>query len=405
MANTKPYRYNFEFETIIRQFMVAIDGAVCIRYDTVQDTDERIFKETIKPWYIFGPKHRIIHGLSNQAKTFSYPYVACKIIGIEANQDRLAAKNIPIKQYDGERLIGYERPTPITITIDTGIFTDKITDLYQIYGKLATQFQPYRPYFWYTPHRGIDKTEWLELTGKIEWDFSANFDIKDTLQENEREEYSCHMSFKITGWLFPEAASCMNGIIYDIGTSDIFSDELASRIYGLEQSFNNPLVSKVRENGSLESYNNPREWNNGHPRIVNVFKSSKIGERHINQLLDKARVFPFTLNENQYIVLDGYNFDNASVLFVPKDYSGIVTNRQKKIFDYGDGNLFPLRETMEKKHSIIEGYEMNVTERSRNQLIVNFEGIAYHGSFDIVVADTVDWDSAEDRLHTAFSAK
>lgn len=405
MSNPAPYQYNFEIETILRQFIKLIDGAICIRYDTVQDSDERIFRETVEPLYIVGPKHRIIHHLVNQAKTFSYPYVACRITGIEGNADRIAAKHLPIKQYNGKSLIGYDRPTPITLSIETSIVTDKITDLYQIYGKLATQFQPYRAYSWYVPHRNLDKTDWQELTGKVEWDFNASFDIKEQLNESDVEEYKATMSFKITGWLFPNKMTCMSGIIYDIGTSDIISAELANRIHGLEIDSYQPLVSGARKAGEIDKYDNPREWNNAHPRIVNVFQTIKVGNKSINQLLDNARVFPFTLTEDRYIVLDGYNFEHAEVLFVPKDFSGIVTNRPKKSFDYGKATLFPLRGKIEGKHSIIEGYSMNVIERSRNKLTVNFKDIEYHGNFDIVVADTVDWDSAEDRLRIAFTAK
>lgn len=402
----KPYKYNFEFETIMKQFAIMLDGAICIRYDYVRDTDERLFKETVKPWYIFGPKHRIMHDIVNQAKSFSYPCICSRITSVEGNADRIAAKHLPIKQYNGETLIGYERPTPITITVETEILTDKITDLYQIYGKLATQFQPYLTYSWWVPHsNGVDKTDWHELTGKIEWDMNANFDFKDTLQENDREEYKCTMSFRITGWLFPDQMSCMNGIIYDIGTSQIFSSDLADRVYGLEVDSVKPLVSDAMKEDGFEKYDNPREWNNGHPRIVNVFQSIKIGDKVINRLLDRNRVFPFSLSQDRYIVLDGYNFEHADVLFVPKDFSGITTSIKKKYFDYGAANLFPLRGTMEKKPCLVEGYPMNIVERSRNKIIVNFKDILYRGSFDIVVADTVDWDSAEDRLRIPFSAK
>lgn len=403
MSNTNQYQYNFELETIIAQFVSLINGAVCIRYDYDNETNTRIFKETVTPYIAFGPKHRVIHALVNQAKNFVYPFIACKITGIEGNADRIAAKHTPIKRYNGDKLLSYDRPTPITISIEVSILTDKMTDLYQIYGKLSTQFQPYCTYSWYVPHRNLDKTDWEELTGKVEWDFNGSFDIKDQLQETDREEYECKMNFKITGWLFPNAKNCTNGIIYDIGTSTVFSAETFNKVLGLEE-FTNPLMSAARKEG-LTSYDNPREWNNGHPRIVNVFQTIKVGNKSINFILDKARVFPFNLSEDKYITLDGYNFENADVLFVPRDFSGISTKLEKVYYDYGNGNLFPMRGGMDKKRSLIEGYKMNVTNRSRNKLTVNFKDIAYHGNFDIVVADSVDWDSAEDRLRIGFTAK
>lgn len=404
MSNTTAHQYNFELETILFQFLSLIDGAVVLRYDVNQETKERVFVESVKPWYAFGPKHRIIHALTNKAKNFSYPFVTIKITGIEGNTDRIAAKHLKIDRYNGTQFLGYDRPTPITISVEVTISADKITDLYQIYSKLCTQFQPYCTFSWYVPHKNLDKIDWEELTGKAEWDFNVSFDVKDQLQESDREEYVGKMNFKITGWMFPNAKQCQDGIIYDIGTSNILSSDLANRTTGLDNMIK-PLVSDIREDGNLESYNNPREWNNGHPRIVNVFQTTKIGNKYINLLLDKDRVHPFKLDEQKFITLDGYNFSRASVLFVPKEPIGIKTTLEKEYFDYGNGSIFPMRDTMGKKKSCIEGYKMNITERTPNKLTVNFNGIEYHGNFDIIVADAVDYDSITDRLKTAFRAR
>lgn len=404
MSNTVAHQYNFELETIIKQFLALIDGAIIIRYDVNEETQERVFVDTIKPWYIFGPKHRVMHNLVNKAKTYSLPFVAINITGIEGNTDRIAAKHLPIKRYNGKQLLGYNRPTPITISVQVTITTDRMTDLYQIYSKLSTQFQPYCVFSWYVPASvGIDKTEWEELTGKAEWDFNISFDVKDQLQETDKEEYSGTMNFKITGWMFPTNKACKGGIIYDIGTSNIIQAELEQRIIGLHNMVH-PLVSDVYKDQNLESYNNPREWNNGHPRIVNVFQLIKIGEKRINMLLDDKRIQPITLGPDKYITLDGYNMNNADVLFVPKDNWTIDTTLEKTYYDYGSGTLFPKRDSMDKKRSVIEGYKMNVTERTQNKVTVNFADIKYRGDFDIIIADNVDYDSTSDKLGVMFNA-
>lgn len=405
MSNTNAHQYNFELETILTQFLALIDGAIIIRYDVNEETKERIFVDTIKPLYIFGPKHRVMYNLVNKAKTYSLPFVTINITGIEGNTDRIAAKHLPIKRYNGKQLLGYDRPLPITISVQVTIVTDRMTDLYQIYSKLSTQFQPYCVFSWYVPiSQGIDKTEWEELTGKAEWDFNISFDVKDQLQETDKEEYSGTMNFKITGWMFPTNKACQGGIIYDIGTSNIIQSELAERVIGLHNTIR-PLVSDVYKDQNLENYNNPREWNNGHPRIVNVFQLTKIGEKKINFLLDSKRMQPINLSADKYITLDGYNLKHADVLFVPKDNWIINTKLEKVYYDYGSANTFPKRDSLTKKHSVIEGYKLNVIEQTQNKITVNFGDIDYKGSFDIIVADNVDYDSTTDKLKQAFIAR
>lgn len=405
MSNTEPYVYSFEIETLLAQFSALINGAVCVRYDYDNNENVRVFKETVTPWVVFGPKHRVIHSIVNQSKTHVYPFIACKITGIEGNSDRVAAKHLPIKRFNGENLLSYNRPTPITVSIEVTITTNLKSDLFQIYGKLATQFQPYCTFSWCVPHKNLDKSDYEELTGKVEWDFNTSIEEKDRLEESEREEYTCRMNFKVTGWLFPNKKGCTNGIIYDIGTSTIFSASDFEKVVGLED-FTNPLLSAARKDGMLSSYDNPREWNNGHPRIVNVYKTAKIGDKPIHFILDKNNLLPFQSLIDKSITFDGYNFERADVLFVPRDKMSIKTKNELAVYDYGSkSNLFPLRGSMEGKRSVIEGYKMNVTYRSRNIITANFKDIDYHGTFDVVVADAVDWDSAEDRLKVSFVTK
>lgn len=405
MSNTVAHQYNFEIETIITQFIALIDGAIVIRYDVDEETKKRIFVDSIKPPYFFGPKHRVMYNLVNKAKNYSLPYVAINITGIEGNTDRIAAKHLPIKRFNGKHVLGYDRPTPITISVQVTIVADRMTDLYQIYSKLSTQFQPYCAFSWYLPiSRTEDKTDWEELTGKAEWDFNISFDVKDQLQEGDEERYSGTMNFKVTGWMFPTNKNRIGNIIYDIGTSNIIESELASRIIGLHNTIH-PLVSDVYKDENLESYNNPREWNNGHPRIVNLFQLIKIGDKKINFLLDKDRVQPFSLNADKYITFDGYNMKYADILFVPSNPELLSTKLERVTYEYGSQTLFPERDGMNKKLPTVEGYKMNIIEQTQNKVTVNFADIDYKGEFDIVIADNVDYDSTYDKLHKHFESK
>lgn len=404
MSNVVAHQYNFELETLITQFIALIDGAIIIRYNVDEATKQRIFVDTIKPWYVFGPKHRVMHNLVNKAKTYSLPFVTINITGIEGNTDRLAAKHTIIKRHNGVNTLGYNRPTPITISLQVTITTDRMTDLYQIYSKLSTQFQPYCAFSWYVPYTGSDKTEYEELTGKAEWDFNISFDVKDQLKETDKEEFSGTMNFKMTGWMFPTNKQCVGGIIYDIGTSNIIDNELRSRVINFENTLH-PLVSEVMEDKNYEKYDNPREWANAHPRIVNVFQTIKVNNKLINFLMDKERMHPIVLDDKKSFTLDGYNLKNVQVLFVPKDKNSIETTLEKVSYNYKGESLFPKRGGLTKKRSTIEGYKMNITEQTANKVTVNLKDIDYQGDFDIIVADLIDYDSTDDVLGKQFESK
>lgn len=55
------------------------------------------------------------------------------------------------------------------------IIAKYMTDLYQIFGKFMTQFQPYCVYSWLVPSNDNFSKE--ELRNKIEWDMNLNMDV------------------------------------------------------------------------------------------------------------------------------------------------------------------------------------------------------------------------------------
>ena len=81
-------------------------------------------------------------------------------------KERLAAKHTPIQRYFNDVNEAYKRPTPITLSLSVSIVTKLITDLYQIYGKFCSQFQPYQVISWKVPKNvGINHDE--ELRNKL----------------------------------------------------------------------------------------------------------------------------------------------------------------------------------------------------------------------------------------------
>lgn len=173
MLSSKPYEYNFEIETILQQFIAIIDNAIVMRYSVDKESGQRKLDEVIKPGYILGTKQRVMLDIINKAKNYELPVVIISLNGISFVKERQAAKNRDITVSSNDLDSSYARPTPISIKAEVTIMTKYMTDLYQIYGKLATQFQPSLAYSWFVPQN--IESNWVELRNKIEWDRRAFF--------------------------------------------------------------------------------------------------------------------------------------------------------------------------------------------------------------------------------------
>ena len=380
------YEYSFEIEDILKQFIALIDKAIVMRYEKVEN--ERRLVQTITPFYKFSTKNRVLLMTLNSAKNFALPCVAIELTGIQADKERLAAKNNIINRYQFGLLEGYKRPTPITIQLKVSIITKLVTDLYQIYGKLATQFQPELFYSWAVPtNQGIHGIE--ELRNKIEWDFNVSFDNREKLTETEEDRYVGTMNFSVQGWLFPTQRECQGNPILDIGTSVLVSNELENRIDGLINK-DNPLVSEWMKDGQ-PLYKNPREFANAHVRILKGFVTTKGFNFRIWKNNNDESFTKFNLSKKHHITLDGYNLINTKVLFVPKDKHTI---KKLTTYQYDEkGKIWPIIGEVNPKSKSIKGLELKIISQENNQITFELPNINYKGNFDIIVYNEIDYDT------------
>lgn len=373
------YEYSFEIEDILKQFIALIDKSIVMRYEKVEN--ERRLVQKITPFYKFSTKSRVLLMSLNSAKNFALPCVAIELTGISADKDRLTAKNHPINRFQYGLIEGYNRPTPITIQLKVSIITKYVTDLYQIYGKLATQFQPELFYSWVVPtNAGIQGVE--ELRNKIEWDFNVSFDNREKIQETEEDRYVGTMNFSVQGWLFPNQRECQGMPILDIGTSVLVSNELENRIDGLIDKAN-PLVNEWLKDGR-PVYDNPREFATTHVRILKAYSTVR---NHNFRIRENGFV---KIKNGSIITLDGYNFSNARVLLAPKDEHNLILTKYQ--FDE-KGKLFPKIGDTEIKKDVIYGIDQKIINKSNNFLTFEIDLKNYKGNFDIIVYDEVDYDT------------
>lgn len=173
-----------------------------------------------------------------------------------------------------------------------------------------------------------------ELRNKVEWSGDLSLETKDKIDNEEEEKYTGKLSFDITGWIFPNAKGCRDNIILDIGTDKIIDNNLAERIYD-ETMMDRPLFAHyIKETG--ESYNNPREFANGHPYITNAFIVVKKDRQNIFFFLDKERLDSeekiFDLKKSR-ILIEGYNFTENTQVMVISNNRRLTTPLHKDEFD------------------------------------------------------------------------
>ncbi len=388
------YEYGFEIQSILKQFFALIDKSVVLRYQKVEN--ERRLVQTITPFYKFATKSRALLLSLNTAKNFPLPCVVVEVKSITADKDRLAAKNSIITRYKDGLLEGYKRPTPVTISVSVNIITKYKSDLFQIYGNLASQFQPQCFISWMVPTNiGIKGVE--ELRNKVEWDLNIDIDSKETLKEEDEDRFTGTMSFKIQGWIFHNHRECQGSAILDIGSTQLVTNELQNRIDGLI-THAAPLVSAY---GS--TYKNPREYATGHVRVLKAFTTVnlnnkayyfRISPQNYNEFALKGTTNDIktgnTVQRDYYITFDGYNLSKAEAFFVPKNlYTGTLTTFQ---FPNNSKISAPIDSSIPKKDTI-KGIPLEIIKQSDNSLKIKLPNISYKGNFDIILFDEIDYDT------------
>lgn len=396
MLSANTYEYNFEIETILQQFIAIIDNAMVMRYSVDKEKGTRKLDEVVKPGYILGTKQRVMLDIINKAKNYELPVVIVSMSGISFVKERQASKNQVINVHTASLDTSYARPTPISMKVEVTIMTKYMTDLYQIYGKLATQFQPAVAYSWFVPQ--TINGNWQELRNKIEWDGELNLDVRTESKNSDEDKFTGKMGFTIDGWLFPTMNRCDSSIIYNIGTSVVPNEDTLSRIYD-EISLFSPLVYSVLKGEEWDKYNNPRQFASSQPLITAAYIGMSGIAKDGSQcyfIMDKERAKSVRVMPNSKLTLSGYNLKDVKVLAIPtnsKNISGAEFYKEQY-----NGDIHPFPNTLEQKPANISGYLLNIVKQSDNQLTVDFKApLSIRGEFDIAVVNTIDYDLLSER--------
>ena len=209
--------FYFEIKDIMTQFVSAFNDIIIKRHDRDKNPVSRV-----KVRYVYAPKQRVVHDITNKARHITLPVVAVNIAGISRDQDRVFNK-IEGSYYTPNETNRYVpktnsttksdhmlQPVPIDITVNMSILARYQTDVEQIISNFIPYNDPYIVISWKIP-AGITEQE-QEIRSEVMWSGDMSMDYPDSLTSTDPFRLACDTSFTIKSWLFKKQTAPINNI-------------------------------------------------------------------------------------------------------------------------------------------------------------------------------------------------
>lgn len=213
--------FYFEIKDVITQFIAAFNDIVINRHDKYRETRSRV-----KVRYVYAPKQRVIHDLTNKARHITLPVVAVNIGSISRDESRVFSKlygsylseheRNPLFANGPESTTTYHVPQPVPVNIDVNmsIMARYQTDIEQIISNFIPYNDPYVVISWKMPEPFYSKD--VEIRSEVLWSGNLNMDYPENLSSTDPYRLSCDTSFTIKTWLFKKAPETPISNIYRI---------------------------------------------------------------------------------------------------------------------------------------------------------------------------------------------
>ena len=214
----KKQPFYFEIKDVMTQFLAAFNDIIISRH-----TREREVRSRVKVRYVYSPKQRVIHDLSNKARHLTLPVVAVNITGVSRDESRVFNK-LEGAYYSGADCYGnadgntsqtsksyhVPQPVPVDISVSMSILARYQTDVEQIISNFVPYSDPYIVISWKLPEEfsGDDQ----EIRTEVLWSGDLSLNYPDQLSGTEPYRLSCDTSFTIKSWLFKEPTAPVNNI-------------------------------------------------------------------------------------------------------------------------------------------------------------------------------------------------
>jgi hypothetical protein len=209
--------FYFEIKDIMTQFVGAFNDIIIDRHDKSKSVRSRAHVR-----YVYAPKQRVVHDLTNKARHLTLPVVAVSISSIQRDQKRVFNKiegaYFASEEKHAESTKSHlstvthhmKQPVPININVDMSILARYQTDIEQIISNFAPYNDPYIILSWKLPAEftGTDQ----EIRSEVLWDGNLALNYPEELSASEPFRVACDTSFTVKTWLFKKASKPITNI-------------------------------------------------------------------------------------------------------------------------------------------------------------------------------------------------
>lgn len=206
------YTFDFEIETMITQFIAAMDDIVIKRFDRYKTP-----QDSIKVRFVYSPKQRVLLDLIDKAQNIQLPVVAVSVGGITRDVNRVFNKlkgvHIPSEEFSNRAQRLYQ-PVPIDLVLNLSILTRYQKDMDQIITNFVPYFDPYIIISWRTPSMPDQ-----EIRSVVNWSGNINLTYPQDIQSSTVARVAAETQFTIKGWLFKSQAGKSDALIFKVNTS------------------------------------------------------------------------------------------------------------------------------------------------------------------------------------------
>lgn len=323
----------FEIKDVMTQFVAAFNDVIIKRHNR-----DREVRSRVKVRYVYAPKQRVIHDLTNKARHITLPVVAVNMTGISRDESRVFNK------IAGSYITGHERnssmrdpntignaynlpqPVPIDINVSMSIMARYQTDIEQIISNFLPYNDPYIVISWKIPKDFLPNEQ--EIRSEVLWSGDLNLNYPEQFTGSEPYRLSCDTSFTIKTWLFrpvPEPLKVVHNITTNItpaGTND--------NIQSQDFSFSLPFYDDVTERSYIEGLGAPLS---AAPFITNI---DEFGDERVVLGYNMLATTSVYLSSNDINSLSGVEVDNFNSTLYPA-FTGVpvefnATNDNKLTF-------------------------------------------------------------------------
>lgn len=345
------YAYFREQLNLLTQFAAAFDDCFLYRY-----TKDFEAKEKIAVRYVFGPKHRVLYDIVDQAKNMTLPVIAMEQTNIRRDSSRIQFKDQKFRypNYTDRSVAKIPTPIPITMDVQVNMVANYKEDIDQIVSNFIPWCNPYFIISWPIPSGfGLDFID--EVRTEVTWNGEVTYENPIDIDKTNKYKIIGSTSFNLKGWLFP-ALETPSAPIYVVRSNFIAVPT------GTHLHFDKyPSLSSLETTDVILI--------SAYPEFTNVFLQGVPFRENISINSDQRNVFTFygkRFGFNNYWYLSGQQV-------APLVYESVYTAKSPNLSAY----RLP---------------DEVITIVSDNIAVISFSsGYLSAGNFTVVTANSASW--------------